>query len=211
MIARMGEAPGRREEHKQATRAALQQAARTLFAEHGFQATTVREIADAAGVTERTFYRYYEGKQDLLAEEALGWVETLSAAIRSRPAREPPLVAVHRALAALLPEIAAESGTRSWLLADGQRPLATLRNSTPRPLLKLENAIAAALIARGQADARTSVDSRSEFRAQVHARVAVAALRSVVLRHRELRGRGSRVPSVGRLLEQAFAALDADS
>ena len=55
---------GRREANKRATREALSRAAQTLFTEQGFAATTVRDIADAAGVTERTFFRYFESKED---------------------------------------------------------------------------------------------------------------------------------------------------
>lgn len=205
----MREPLGRREQHKQATRAALNEAARKLFAERGFEATTVREIAEAADVTERTFYRYFDGKEDLLADAALAWVEKLKEAIRTRPTQEPPLVAVKRALAELLPQVAVANNARTWKPTDGLRPLGILRRSTGRPLLKLENAIAAALLARAEEDDHTPIESDSEFRAQVQARVAVAALRSTILRHRELAARGGRSPSTRRLLEEAFAALEA--
>ena len=44
----------------------LQQAAIELFAERGFDATTVADIADRAGVTERTFFRHYADKREVL-------------------------------------------------------------------------------------------------------------------------------------------------
>lgn len=37
-----------------------------LFAEHGFEATTVEDIADAAGISRRTFFRYYPSKNDVV-------------------------------------------------------------------------------------------------------------------------------------------------
>src|SRR5688572_14292553 len=44
----------------------LQRAAMELFAEHGFDATTVAEIAERAGVTERTFFRHFADKREVL-------------------------------------------------------------------------------------------------------------------------------------------------
>ena len=68
---------GRREANKRATRSALQDAASRLFAEHGFGGTTVRDIADAAGVTERTFFRYFAGKEELMLDDILEWLPGL--------------------------------------------------------------------------------------------------------------------------------------
>ena len=45
---------------------ACEQAAIELFAERGFDATTVADIADRAGVTERTFFRHYADKREVL-------------------------------------------------------------------------------------------------------------------------------------------------
>ncbi len=70
------------------------QAAERLFAEHGFEATTVAQIAQTAGVGERTFYRYFDSKEDLLAERAITWIGLLGEAIRARPAAETPYQAV---------------------------------------------------------------------------------------------------------------------
>src|SRR5690606_24151757 len=44
----------------------LRQAAMQLFAEHGYDATTVTEIAQRAGVTERTFFRHFADKREVL-------------------------------------------------------------------------------------------------------------------------------------------------
>src|SRR5271170_1837517 len=102
----MADATGKREANKRATRSAIDEAAKRLFAARGYEATTVRQIADAAGVKERTFYRYFDGKGGLIAEDADRWIEILHHAIRERPAHEPPAVAVRRALTALRQQIA---------------------------------------------------------------------------------------------------------
>jgi AcrR family transcriptional regulator len=49
------------------TRAALEQAARKLFAERGFHGTTLADITSAAGKSAAVFYRYFADKEDLLA------------------------------------------------------------------------------------------------------------------------------------------------
>ncbi|KUI25347.1 TetR/AcrR family transcriptional regulator [Mycobacterium sp. GA-2829] len=49
------------------TRAAIEQAARKLFAERGFHGTTLADITSAAGKSPAAFYRYFDDKEDLLA------------------------------------------------------------------------------------------------------------------------------------------------
>jgi len=58
--------PTGRHEHKAETRQALIDAALWLFASKGYEATSTDEIAEAAGVSPRTFFRYYETKDRVL-------------------------------------------------------------------------------------------------------------------------------------------------
>jgi AcrR family transcriptional regulator len=219
----MAEPSGRREAGKRARRAALTAAAHRLFAERGYEATTVRDVAAAAGLTERTFYRYFDGKEGLLAEEYQNWLGTLAEAIRDRPDSEPPLTAVYNAVIATgSPAGTGQSGAQSvpmplWLFHD--RPFAALRHLGPRPLVRFESAVADAILARlppaatgngGAAVGRedTRPDPGGMFQAQVIARVAVAGLRSAVIRHRQLRRDGdSSPPTVRQLLDQAFTII----
>jgi AcrR family transcriptional regulator len=60
------EASGRRQEKKLATRAALNRAAVTLFASRGYERTTVDDLCREANVSLRTFFRYFESKDDVL-------------------------------------------------------------------------------------------------------------------------------------------------
>lgn len=62
-----GEAPGRNERRKARTRAALLDAARTLFARQGFEQTAIAEITDTADLGVGSFYNHFESKEDLLA------------------------------------------------------------------------------------------------------------------------------------------------
>lgn len=92
----------RRERKKQETRAALEQAALRLFAEKGYEQTTVEEIAAAADVAVRTFFRYFSSKQHILfGDVAHQRIDQLQTALAARPREEPPLVAVRRVLDAL--------------------------------------------------------------------------------------------------------------
>ena len=199
---------GRREASKQATSAALRAAAVRLFAEQGYDATTVADIARAARVTHRTFYRYFDSKEELLSHEFGSWLTMLAGAIRARPAAEPPVTAVRRAMLSVSQQASAEPAPL-WLFGD-QPARAGLRRSGPRPLLRLEATITEAVLDRRSTGRAVTApaDPGEEFQAQVIGRVAVAAFRSAVIYHRSLAARGEGAsPGVERLLDQAFAVI----
>jgi AcrR family transcriptional regulator len=123
-------------------------AAITLFVERGYDDTTVAEIAEAAGLTKRTFFRYFSDKREVLfkgSEELMAcWIDGVEAA----PADAGPMAAV----AAGLDRVAG--------LFEGRHPGARLRSRVvaenpelqERELIKLQTlagAIAGALRARG--------------------------------------------------------------
>ena len=82
---------GRRERKKIETRTALHHAAIELFARNGFRNTRISEIADAADVSESTFFRYFDSKEGVALEGIRQRAEALVAAVRARPIEESPI------------------------------------------------------------------------------------------------------------------------
>ena len=87
-----------RERKKQRTRDALLRAAVELFTTRGYERTTVDEIAEAVDVSQRTFFRYFAGKEEAaLALQELA-VARFVEAVRERPADEAPMAALRQAV-----------------------------------------------------------------------------------------------------------------
>jgi AcrR family transcriptional regulator len=78
-----------RERSRRAVQAELTTLAQDLFVAHGYEQTTVDEIAAAAGMSKRTFFRYFGSKDDLVIGkyDALG--DRMAEALAARPETEP--------------------------------------------------------------------------------------------------------------------------
>lgn len=85
---------------KPEARARLEKAALALYREHGFAQTTVAEIAERAGLTERTFFRYFADKREVLFSGADALRERLLSALQSAPSSLAPIDAVGMAVEA---------------------------------------------------------------------------------------------------------------
>jgi AcrR family transcriptional regulator len=90
------------------SRGRLQEAALALYAERGFDQTTAAQIADRAGVTERTFFRHFADKREVLFGGSAVLEETIVAGVAGAPATDGPFHAVGRGLDAAA-EILGES------------------------------------------------------------------------------------------------------
>ncbi|MFC8809197.1 TetR family transcriptional regulator [Streptomyces anthocyanicus] len=91
--------PGLRELKKQRTRDLLLRSALELFTERGYEETTVDDIAEAADVSQRTFFRYFASKEDAAFFVARLAESHFVRAVLARPSEEAPLDALRRALA----------------------------------------------------------------------------------------------------------------
>lgn len=201
----MAEAVGRRELNKLATRRALLDAANDLFSVQGYAATTVREIADRAGVTERTFFRYFAGKEELLVEDLVAQMPVITESIKARPDTEPPLVAVERAIVALIEWVRDRHEPTAVSLFLDRRPASGLGRSVATLTLKFEDAMTSAL---GDRLARLDpAPADIDLRAAVYGRTAVAILRSALIRDLQLRNTGAEPrPLLTESIRTAFAA-----
>jgi AcrR family transcriptional regulator len=94
-----------------------------LFSAHGFEATTVDEIAAAAGMSRRTFFRYFSGKDELVLARLVESGESVVEALRRRPADEPVWTSLRRAFDDLVAEQEAH--------ADLARPLLVMLRTEP--------------------------------------------------------------------------------
>lgn len=81
-------------------RARLEKAALALYREHGFAQTTVAEIAERAGLTERTFFRYFADKREVLFSGADALRQHLVDALDRAPRSLAPIDAVGTAIEA---------------------------------------------------------------------------------------------------------------
>ena len=80
------------------THADLEQAAFALFAAHGFDATTVDEIAEAAGIGRRTFFRYFPSKNDVPWGAFEHELERMRVRLKACPPEVPLMDAIRLAL-----------------------------------------------------------------------------------------------------------------
>jgi AcrR family transcriptional regulator len=89
---------------REVVREALRLAAERLIAKRGYENVTIEEIAREAGVSRRTYFRYFDTKEDVVVAGSDRYADDLLAAVAARPRREPPLVAIRNALVPALEE-----------------------------------------------------------------------------------------------------------
>jgi AcrR family transcriptional regulator len=132
-------------------RGRLQQAAFELYAERGYDATTVAEIAERAGLTKRTFFRYFADKREVLFWGSADLQQLIVSTVAAAPPEAAPLDAV----AAGLDAAAAMFVDRREHSARRQRIIAAHPELQERERIKLASlasAIADALRGRGVGD-----------------------------------------------------------
>jgi AcrR family transcriptional regulator len=141
-------------------RGRLEQAALSLYGERGFENTTVAEIAARAGLTERTFFRHYADKREVL----FGGAEMLQELLVSNVAGAPDSVAPIDAVATALESAGALLQQRREFAQQRQAIIAANRELQERELIKLASlaaAIADTLRRRGVVEPAASLTAEA--------------------------------------------------
>ena len=141
-------------------RGRLERAALELFTERGFEQTTVTEIASRAGLTQRTFFRHFTDKREVLFWGQGTLQELLVSTIASAPESAAPIDTVTAALAAagaMLHERRDSARQRQAIIAANPE----LRERELIKLATLASAIAGALRQRGVAGPAASLTAEA--------------------------------------------------
>jgi AcrR family transcriptional regulator len=187
-------APGLRDITRGAVRARLSEIAVDLFAEHGFDEVTVEQIADAAGISARSFHRYFRSKEDAV----VGDLEPLGAVVGETFAARPRDEAVWQSLRA---SYAMLLGTLGMDDERGKRIMRVIASTAPLRARNLEKHLAwAEILTPLIADRLGDGDG---LRASVLAKTSLVCL-DIALNEWSREGEPE---SSSALLERAFAAV----
>ena len=176
-------------------RVQIAEVAFNVFAERGFDAVTATEVAEAAGISRASFFRYFESKEDavFVAQEELG--AKISGRLRERPAGEDAWSALRQSLDPII-AVYRESPTQSLARLRLTRSTTKLRAHQLERFDQWKQLIGAALAERLGAD---EVDLRVE--ALVAA--ALAAMGSATSRWAASDGADELI----ELIDEAFGAI----
>jgi AcrR family transcriptional regulator len=190
-----GLAEGLRSRKKVQTRRSIEDAALALFAEHGYDATTVEQISDQAEVSTATFFRYFPSKADVVLCQQGEQIPLLQQTIIERPAGEGDIDVVRIAFHEVwVPAIDPERTMRAGQAINSSPLLRGLYGDISRNWL---TAVAEAL-------ARRRGLNDSDPRSKVAARVALAVFGGAV----ENWMMGGCVESLSEVIDRDFATVE---
>ena len=179
-------------------RSQLVDVALRLFTVRGFDGTTVDDIVQEVEVSRRTFFRYFDSKEDVVLAFTDRVGEEISAGLAARPTGEPPLTAVRAALGRLVALYDAERD-RALVLARLTDEAAALRarllDRQDRWQRRLAEEIAK----------RLRVDAARHLQPNLVAAVGLTTVDVAVRAWLAAGGRGS----LGKYVDEAFASLAA--
>ncbi|GAA2072739.1 TetR family transcriptional regulator [Streptomyces albiaxialis] len=188
-----------RERTRAAVRAELAALALEMFAERGFEETTVDEVARAAGMSKRSLFRYFPTKEDMVLGSAEAMGEAVAAELRARPEGEAPWESLRVVLCGWEERISSSAERLARLRLVEESPALHARWVQRREEARRE--IAAVLRERAGAGAGAGLDA---FSADLLTSAAGAALESATREWLRSNGQKSRP----ELLTEAFTRLN---
>jgi AcrR family transcriptional regulator len=145
-------------EKRQVVIDAIYNAALDLFTENGFDETTIEDVANAAGVSRRNFFRYFASKDDLLALSIKNYGVVLSDAVKSAPSSHSPFDVVREAVLSAMTHTAALPRTREVILIASRSSAA--RQAHMSRLTEVEDSLAKAFATRLRNASRDQMNPR---------------------------------------------------
>jgi AcrR family transcriptional regulator len=162
-----------RERKKLKTLRTIRREAFRLFAEQGYEATTVDQIADAAEVSPSTFFRYFPTKEDVVLDD--DYNPAMAEALRARPADEPVIDSIRHVLADSVGELLHHDREELLIRTRLTYNDPAIRARSMDELLRSEAEVAA-IIADRTGRRKTDLDVRC-------AAAAIIAVSAAVVRH----------------------------
>ena len=147
-------------------------AAIALFDQRGFDKTTVDDIARAAGVSRRSFFRYFKSKDDLLAQGMITYGEWLGQAIEACPLDWALAEVIRKATADAAEMIASQPRTRQVIRI--MEKSAAARHAQDSPMSIVENRVTKAF------SSRLKKRGRNDFKPRLLALVTLSIMKAAV-------------------------------
>jgi AcrR family transcriptional regulator len=173
-------------------RGRLEHAAMSLYVERGFEETTVAEIAERAGLAERTFFRHFVDKREVLFSGASELQALLVRTVAEAPASTSPIEAISAAIEAA-GEMLGEHRERS---RERQKVIDANNDLKERELIKLATLAAALAESLRQRDVK---DPSASLAAEAGVAVFKIAFERWLIEHSER--------SLTQLIDESFREL----
>ena len=200
---------------QEVVRQAIFDAAIDLFIRKGFNETTIDQIVEAAGISQRSFFRYFATKDDLVAYRIAGYGDALVAAIRACPPEAPALEVVREVCLAGLQYSRSEPRTQQIMEITAQNLAA--RQANRAAMVELEIRLSEAYAVRTKTASKYSLEPRMLALVTLmvgdlarsswfvgEAKDTSTALRNVIARLTRLFGEASSFTAVGKARTRSF-------
>jgi AcrR family transcriptional regulator len=184
---------GLRERKKRETLQRIAETGLKLFVARGYEGTTLEAIAEAAGISRRTFFYYFKSKEEvLLAWQGSGFLDALRPAMLEESPRQAPLAAVRHCLLKLI----SRYETKESIIVDRlMRSTEALRARKQAIFIEMEEALFAAMRELWpQPQRRTTL--------RMVAMISIGAMRLAVEDWRQAGGKRSLADYLTRYLKQ---------